>query len=91
VNEHSAWRPASETDPEPLPIGALREHGLLWLINRTVFHPRGYALSLHASDRDGRDVVGWSMQGDGSEPWTFTSEVDDEQFQRVARFFEGLS
>lgn len=63
------------------PFGDLRESGLLWLINRTTFHPRGYALALHVDD-DGV-ATGWTIDGDGTEPWTFTAAVDDSCFERV--------
>lgn len=47
----------------------LRTSGLLWLINTSVFHPRGVSLALDYST-DG-ESLGWSIQGDGSEPWVF--------------------
>ena len=47
-----------------------REDGLLWLINTTVFHPRGFALGMKA---DGSGPV---LLGDGSEPYSF--DPDDE-------------
>jgi len=62
-----------------------RESGLLWLVNREVFHPRGYALAFQVED-DG-SVSGWSLLGDGSECWTFSPEADDEGFERVREFF----
>lgn len=52
----------------------LRDSGLLWLINRVVFHPRGWALGM--AYRDG-ELIGWTLEGDGREPWSFP--VDDEQ------------
>lgn len=54
------------------PFEDLRPTGLLWLINTTVFHPRGYALALHFND-DG-SCSGWSLMGDGSEVWQFTDK-----------------
>lgn len=51
----------------------LREDGLLWLINRVVFHPRGFALGVVY--RDGVPT-GWVLEGDGTEPWSFP--VGDE-------------
>ena len=33
--------------PDYRPLLELSEAGLLWLINRVVFHPRGIALALH--------------------------------------------
>jgi hypothetical protein len=61
--------------------------GLLWLINRTCFHPRGFALALH---RDEGNVVGWSLEGDGSECWNFSEDTDDECFARVEAFLDSL-
>lgn len=57
------------------PFSDLRDTGLLWLINRVVLHPRGYALALIYADREnpcaeGGDVLGWMIVGDGTEPWT---------------------
>jgi len=50
------------------PLDQLRTSGLLWLINRTVFHPRGFALGLHENNGE---VTGWSLQGDGTDPWLY--------------------
>jgi hypothetical protein len=68
------------------PFEDLRTTGLLWLINTTVFHPRGYALALHFED-DG-SVSGWSILGDGEEAWQFGTDEDsvarvDSAFQAV--------
>ena len=50
----------------------LREDGLLWLINRAVLHPRGFALGISP---DGK----FDLIGDGKEPWHFAvpCEVSD--------------
>jgi len=63
------------------PFAELRDSGLLWLVNAAVLHSRGYALALHFDD-DG-NATGWSLQGDGSEPWTFLTD-DPEIDQRFA-------
>lgn len=55
------------------PLAELQSTGLLWLVNRVVFHPRGFALGL-AFDAAG-SVIGWELLGDGSGPWAFG---DDE-------------
>lgn len=55
----------------------LRPTGLLWLINRVVFHPRGYALAIHRDD-DGT-CTGWSLLGDGSEPWSMGEAPIDKR------------
>ncbi|MEV2239515.1 hypothetical protein [Micromonospora sp. NPDC049891] len=64
------------------PLGELRDSGLLWLINAAVFHPRGYALALHVDD--GGDVTGWSLMGDGSEPWQYGDDMH-ERFAAAER------
>lgn len=68
---------------EARPWGELRDSGLLWLINRVVFHPRGYALFV--TMRDG-EPVGWGLQGDGSEVWTFSGD-EDHHFEAVQYTF----
>lgn len=77
-----------EPEPDPAlgrPFADLRDTGLLWLLNRVVFHPRGYALALHFTDGGSeggtyRDCTGWSLQGDGTEPWTMgTTPPTDHQ------------
>ena len=73
----------------PIPWAKLRDTGLLWLINATVFHPRGYALAIHL-DGNG-DCIGWSLLGDGTESWAFREPDDppdgyvpiDELFRRT--------
>lgn len=65
------------------PFGDLRSTSLLWLVNRVVFHPRGFALSLTA-DASG-DIVGWDLLGDGTEVWTFTEDRDDHHFANAQR------
>jgi hypothetical protein len=68
------------------PFEELRDTGLVWLFNTTVLHPRGYALAIHLAD-DG-EATGWSLLGDGSEPWAFacddaTRDMLDERFQAI--------
>lgn len=60
--------------PTPRPFSELRDTGLLWLINTSVLHPRGYALALHMDD-DG-NATGWSLMGDGTEAWTMGDPPD---------------
>lgn len=64
------------------PFEDLSPSGLLWLINRVVFHPRGYALSLVADDAG--TVTGWKLLGDGRQPWTMG---DEEHEANAAREF----
>lgn len=74
-------------DGEIRDIEELRDSGLLWLINRVALHPRGYALAFHYDD-DG-DFIGWSLMGDGTEPWAFDHEMELEGrfMQRVEQLF----
>lgn len=55
-------------------IEEFRTSGLLWLVNRSVFHPRGFALAFHYDD-DG-DFTGWSLLGDGSQPFAFDHDFE---------------
>lgn len=50
----------------------LQADSLLWLINRQVFHPRGYALALDT------ETGAFSLLGDGTEPWSFPGDGSDE-------------
>lgn len=64
------------------PFGELRTSGLLWLINRVVFHPRGYALALHFEGNDSSQLgacTGWSLMGDGTEPWSMGPSIADDE------------
>ena len=71
----------------PRPFKELSETGLLWLINVSVFHPRGYALGLHPGPTG--EYIGWSLLGDGTESW-YMSEPTDEQHAAGARTHDEL-
>lgn len=75
---------------EILPFEALNEKGVLWLINRTVFHPRGFALALDFTE-DGK-AEGWQLWGNGDEPWGFAlSEGEEEKkFNAVNELLESV-
>lgn len=72
----------------PLPFNQLRDTGLLWLINTSVFHPRGYALSIHINPETGI-AQGWQLLGDGTQRWAWAEDVMadelDYRFQTVRR------
>lgn len=71
-----------QTVISPRPFADLRSTGLLWLINTSVLHPRGYALALHYDD-DG-NAVGWSLLGDGTEAYQFDDDKRvDECFNAI--------
>lgn len=59
----------------------LRADGVLWAINRVLFHPRGFAVAV--STLDGSL---WLM-GDGSEPWQYGPPADED---RLFADFEAL-
>jgi len=59
----------------------LRADGVLWLINRTVFHPRGFALAVDVETGD------LSLFGNGDEPWAYDLD-EDECFAAVEALLE---
>lgn len=62
-----------------LPVEML-DDGLLWLINKTCFHPRGFALGYSPGQKT------FVMLGDGREPWSY--EIDeDAKFSAVEAVF----
>ena len=65
------------------PVSDLLDSGLLWLINRVVFHPRGLALALWREDTTG-DVTAWRLlaTADG-EPFTFSNRDDENGYRRA--------
>lgn len=69
------------------PFEDLQSTGLLWLINVSVFHPRGYAIAIHFNDMG--NAEGWSLIGDGSEAW-YMVEPSDEQKALGARSLDDL-
>lgn len=80
--------PASWDDVEE--FRALQTSGLLWLINTTVFHPRGFALGMVPGKDEGPDgpYYGWKLLGDGSEAWVMPAdETTDECFRAAEAYF----
>lgn len=69
------------------PFAELRDSGLLWLVNASVFHPRGVGLAL-VFDDDGK-AVGWQLLGGPDEPWHFEPGPEiDERFRAANRTVE---
>lgn len=65
----------------------LADFGVLWLINRAIFHPRGYALALDYAEGE-TEPRGWSIIAtDGMEPYTFSlpAGLEDTRFRDVER------
>lgn len=71
---------------ETLDFDNLRNTSMLWLINRAVFHPRGYALALTYDSRG--NCIGWQLMGDGSEVFAFPYEDDEAMFRRAEQFLK---
>lgn len=63
----------------------LHEDGLLWLINRCVFHPRGFALGRTPGQDD------FTLFGDGEEAWSYGPGIDDECFAAATACFRRVS
>lgn len=66
----------------------LRASGVLWLINATVFHPRGMALAIEFDD-DG-ECIGWKLCTD-SEAWVFTDTEANIGFDSFEMFISKLT
>jgi len=66
----------------------MSDTGVLWAINRYLFHPRGYALALIKNDEE--EVTGWQILGDGKQIFTYTEDSDDNRFVRFESFLEKL-
>jgi hypothetical protein len=71
-----------EANEELQPLSELRGSGLLWLINRVVFHPRGLALALF--QEEGGEITGWQLLAAGEgEPFSFTNRDDETGYRRA--------
>jgi hypothetical protein len=68
-------RGMADDKPDVRPWSELRDSGLLWLINKTTFHPRGWAFTVVTHDGE---TAGWYLKGDGREVWQMTGPEDDE-------------
>lgn len=71
----------------PMDLTRFRELGLLWAINRYLFHPQGLAITVHLAE-DGETVTGWGLIGDGSEPFGYSGEQDDGGFADFEAFLD---
>lgn len=82
---HEASTPPSSVRPWI----ELKSTGLLWLLNASVLHPRGFALGLVRNPESG-EILGWKLLGDGSEPWKFEGVSDgacDQNFADIEALF----
>lgn len=67
------------------PFESLRDSGILGLINREVFHPRGYALALVVDD-ESHKAIGWTLVGNGSMVFGFEEWENEEINEAVDAF-----
>lgn len=79
------------------PMEELVSSGLLWLINSTVFWPRGFALALEdervpgQTGPDAHKIAGFLILGDGSEPIISSEEeISQRRFEAVEDLFAKL-
>ncbi|MFI2650188.1 hypothetical protein [Micromonospora fulviviridis] len=82
VDEASTAPPTMICRADVRPWEDLRASGLLWLINRQVFHPRGYALGVVYMEGK---VAGWQILGDGRKPWRYTDDTDEAALLAAAQ------
>ncbi|MDX3372615.1 hypothetical protein PV387_42840, partial [Streptomyces sp. ME02-6987-2C] len=74
--------PHPDIDTDARPFQALRDTGLLWLINRVALHPRGLALALHLDEHG--QAYGWNLvSNDEGEPWMFDPATDNDGYTRA--------
>ena len=70
------------------PFSEIQNSGLLWLINTSLLHPRGFALALVFETQEGGEPIGWALYGDGTEPWSFADDAQEE-FRAVQTLLGG--
>lgn len=72
----------------PFPIEALLDTGMIWLINRVVFHPRGFRLALHISgtgaENEDHKVIGWGLEPELSGETAWFAPEDDIRLFKTA-------
>ncbi|MFF0092756.1 hypothetical protein ACFYSF_22725 [Streptomyces canus] len=74
--------PYPDVDADAQGFAALRDSGLLWLINRVALHPRGLALAIHLDEHG--QAYGWSLVSNGEgEPWQFDPATDNDGYVRA--------
>jgi len=66
----------------------LERSGLLWMMNRYIFHPRGFTFGL-VPDEHG-NIIGWTVLGEGKECLGFTKHMDDMGFLASETFLTKL-
>lgn len=70
---------SNTSEPFVRPWSDLLDSGLLWLINTSVLHPRGWSME---PVYEARKAVGWRLRGNGRDPIQYTGN-DTDVFARV--------
>lgn len=70
---------SDDTKPDYIEVNFL-EDGVLWALNRTLFHPRGFALGY-----DDKEHI-FVLYGDGNEPWQYAESVSDVEQVKFDQF-----
>jgi hypothetical protein len=69
------------------PLYDMRETGVLWAINRVLFHPRGFSLAL-VVEPGTENVIGWLLTNHGDEIITFGPGDEDVEFAAFEAFLD---
>lgn len=90
----------STTEPRSIPdklaftFNGLRDTGILWAINRVLFHPRGFALALAYAPEDLDDTgepVGWNLySAESGQVYEFENGTEDSNFKKFEAFLESI-
>lgn len=72
---------------DPFDAAGFMSHGLLYMVNKVVFHPRGYALAINPDDNT------FQLLGNGDEPWTFelSSELENERWNAFNALLDSVT
>jgi hypothetical protein len=68
----------------------LRDTGLLWAINRYIFHPRGLAMAVCLEHDEDSKVFAWRMMSLLGETFNYDEEADQSGFRKFTQFLQSL-
>lgn len=72
-----------------LDMNALRDSGLVWMMNKVIFQPMGYVLVVDL-DMESGVVKGWNLEGDGEEVICFDESSERGGFAKWQHFLEKI-
>lgn len=70
------------------PWAEFQKSGALWLVNATLWHPRGYAMLMYYPDDTFSESIGYKIVGEGKRPWT--TPVNLREINEAFRKFKAL-